>query len=122
MTEDIKIQQISHFDDYCWIDFRKDSRQEFNSIDELKDFFITNFPKVASYILFGAGYFLKKDTNEDLHTRVINLPMFFKVKQTTIVKNKIVEQIIPLKLGDVWELCEDFIPVFSKETFKPMNY
>ena len=122
MTEGTPIQQISHFDDYCWIDFRKDSSREFNSVDELKDFFITNFPKIASYILFGNGYYLKKDTQEDLHTRVLTLNMLFKVKQKTIVKSKLVDGITYLRLIDLWELCEDFIPVFSKETFKPMNY
>ena len=115
-------QRISHFDDYCWIDFRRDSRQEFAGIDHLMKFFITNFPKVASYILFGNTYYLKKDTKEDLHTRVLKLHITFKVIQTTIFKGKLAEKVVSLNLTDVLELCENSIPVFSKETFKPMNY
>ena len=115
-------KQISHFDEYCWIDFYKDSKQIFQGVDELRNFCITNFPRVAALILYQSSYFLKKDTQEDLHNRIPKLPMIFNVQETVIKRGKLAEQIIPMSLHDMLDSCKKEIPVFANETFKPMNY
>ena len=115
-------KQISHFDEYCWIDFYKDSKQIFQGVDELRNFLITNFPRVAALILYQSSYFLKKDTPEDLHNRIPKLSMIFKVQETVINRGKLENQIIPIRLDDMLDSCKKEIPMFANETFKPMNH
>lgn len=115
-------KQISHFDEYYWIDFYRDSKQIFQDVDELKKFFVTNFPRVAAQILYKSSYFLKKDTPEDLHNRVPRLPISFKVNVLTMTRGKPETKVIKLPLENVQEICEDEISIFANETFKPMDH
>jgi len=109
-------------DNYIWIDFVLDAKQEFNSVEELKNWFTRNFPRVASKVLFGSGYFLKKDTLIDLHTRVTKIPMNFKcIGETIDRKGRVKEIEIDMSFEDLLDKCPG-IKMYSNETFKPCDY
>ena len=92
---------ISQLDSYTWIDFLEDSEREYSSLDELCKMFISNYPRVIAHITYQNGYFLKKDTQEHLHTRVERLNLTFRCRFDDIVKGKFVSVIKEMKLEEL---------------------
>lgn len=113
---------IDQKDDYCFLKFVLGARKMYHSLEELKEFFTENYPRVFAKILSGDGYYLKKDTCEDLYSRVKRIDMVFKCMQSEISRGRIVTHPIQLGFESVFEMCQDNLPIYSKEVFKPMSY
>lgn len=116
--------KISHFDDYCYIDFYREGKQVFDGMEAFLTFFRERFPRIGVMILFGKTYMLKKDTKDDLHSRVgyFHLDLTYEVKEKILERNKLVEKTIIIKPPDISALCSGYIPTYAKETFKPLGY
>jgi len=113
---------ISGLDDYIYRDFVIESRQIFPSIEALDEWFIKNYPRIAADILFGSGYILKKDTTTDLHSRIQKISLFFTYTFQKISKGRSTDAEDEVGMDQMMKRCQDVIPTFSKETFKPMGH
>ena len=115
--------RISREDPYVWCDFILDFRQVFPSMESMHLKFLEQYPRVLARIEHGTGYFLKKDTLTDLHTRVpvLKMPVRFKNKSLN-PKNKLVEKEHEMRLEEVITMFQDELPLYSSITFKPMDF
>ena len=120
---DYKTIRINREDPYIWCDFLLDFRQVFPSMAYMRNIFLEQYPRVLAKIEHGGGFYLKKDTLTDLHTRVhvLNTPIKFKNK-TLNTKNKLEEKEHEMKLEQVIVMLQDELPLYSSITFKPMDY
>ena len=115
---------INRFEDYVWIDFIRDSQKVYNSFEDLKNMFISKFPKVVAFIGFQNGYYLKKDTCEDLHSRIETLKLKFRIKRESFDSKTIITRIDVIKIMDLMDMDDisPHIPIYKKETFRPNDF
>lgn len=121
---DLKISnRIEQEDPYIYMDFLKEFKPTFNSLDELSTAFIKKFPRVFAKIHFQSGYYLKKDTQTDLFSRLIKLPpLIFTYNDKVIIKGKIIDKITEVNMIGLIDYAGEDIPTFSKETFRPCDH
>ncbi len=113
---------INNLDNYIWCDFVLQFSKTFSSFSELKQEFLNKYPRVLAKIEYGSGYYLKKDTCEDLHSQVKSLDMKFSFNVDTIEKGKPVCVRKEITLENLRQDLIHTLPIYSKETFKPKNY
>jgi hypothetical protein len=116
-------QIINQEDEYIWCDFLLEFRKVFDSFESLVELFVERFPRIGGKIEYEGGYFLKKDTQTDLHSRVLSFPKTkIKFKNTTFVKGKMKEEILDIEISKLFIEAQDNFPVYCKETFKPCDH
>lgn len=115
---------INQLDSYTWIDFLEDSEKEYSTLEELCNMFISNYPRVIAHITYQNGYYLKKDTQEHLHTRIERLNLTFRCRFDDIIKGKFTSVIKEMKLEELLKqpIVKESIKRYSYETFKPNNF
>lgn len=116
---------IDKHDPYIWCNFILEFRHTWEDLDSLIDEFLIKYPKVLARIEHGDGFFLKKDTQEVLYTRVKgNFNFTFKYWDEVIFKKQIIKKEKNIKLCEILklEVVREKLPVYSYATFKPNDY
>lgn len=114
--------KINQEDPYVWVDFMLEFRPKFESMKKLSDAFVKQYPKVLAQIQYGTPFFLKKDTQTDLFTRIMVPKFTMSFTETIFVKGFMSEKTVFVDIEDLLRINQNRLPLYSKETFKPMDH
>jgi hypothetical protein len=111
-------------DDYYWVDFVYDARKVFDSLEDLVEFFKTNFPKVCKKVCIGNGFYLKKEYSELLYNNTSMKELdrttkFYYNVTNTQSGGKMVNKKITMNLGDLFEMSH--LDVYSHVVCHPLD-
>ena len=110
-------------EEYLWVDFMIEFNEEFETLEELCEAFIPKYNKVLAKIEYGNGFCLKKDTTDSLLVRCPKMPTLdMKYYDMRFAKGKPIKTLNYIKLTEIVSLLFKRLPIYSSETFKPMNH
>lgn len=124
----MNIPIINNLDSFIFCDFKKKyaGKPNVNDTEIFKNEFIRDISRVLVYIDFGEGYFLKKDTCENLHTRCKRLNFKTMWPEEKMKKNGEIEEVWKeMSIPEIYKsILKENLPIrlYAKETFKPHHY
>jgi hypothetical protein len=108
-------------EDYCWTDFVTETREPFDNLDTLLEFFRLNFPRVAIKINMGKTFYLKKEHSNMKYNPTpafdFEKTKFYYIATNTSKKGKTVEEECCVKLD--WVVEKSKVTTYSHVVCNP---